>query len=144
MADLGWEDDDATWGGVELTSKEFNPVFVEGLNFFGLGLDATKALSVHIERKAVIHADGLIVMGGMVWPQILGPSGGIIQISLGASETPDGAIDYEGPYDFVIGTDTFLDFSITGKYLAIRFESTGVSGWTLQSYAIDYDVIGLH
>lgn len=144
MADLGWEDDDATWGGVELTSKEFNPVFVEGMNFHGLGLDATVALTSFIERKAVIHENGLVVMGGLVWPQILGPDGGIIGISLGASETPDGAIDYEGPYNFVIGTDTFLDFAVAGKYLAIRFESAGVSAWTLQSYIIDYKVIGIH
>ncbi len=144
MADLGWEDDDATWGGVALQSKDFLPVFLDGVNFFGLGIDATATLPIRLERKAVVHADGLPILGQMVWPQMEGPDGGIIQVSLGAAETPDGAITWEGPYNFVIGTDTFVDFSVSGKYLAIRFESTGVTTWTLQSYSIDYDVIGLH
>jgi len=142
--DPAWEDDDVVWGGTQLTSKELNPVFVEGVNFWGLGLDATAPLTVFLERMAVVHADGLVLLGGLVWPLVQGPSGGIIGISLGASETPEGAIDWEGPYDFIIGTDTFLDFMVTGKYLAIRFESTGVAAWSLQSYSIDYEVIGLH
>ncbi len=142
--DPAWEDDDVAWGGTELTSKEFSPVFVEGVNFHGLGLDGTVALDVHIERLALVHADGLVLLGGQVWPLITGPSGGIIGISLGASETPEGAVDWEGPYNFVIGEDTVVDFAVAGKYLAIRFESTGVTAWSLQSYSVDYKAIGLH
>lgn len=142
MADLGWEDDDATWKGVELKSRDFLPVFLDGTTFFGLGIDATNALEIVLERKAIIHEDGFVVQGQFVWPQILGPEGGIILITLGASDTPDGAITWEGPYDFVIGTDTFSDYIVEGKYLAIRFTSTGIASWTLQSYSIDYEIIG--
>ncbi len=144
MADLGWEDDDATWGGIELTSKDFAPVFLSGTDFYALGFDPTAALTTFIERIAVVHANGMPVLGQLVWPQILGPDGSTIQISLGASETPEGAIDWEGPYDFTIGEDTFVDFVVPGKYLAIRFASTGVAAWTLQSYSIDYVGIGIH
>lgn len=144
MVDLGWEDDDKSWGGVELTSKDFAPVFLDGVNFYALGFDPTATLEVFLERKAVLHANGVPLQGLMVWLQILGPDGSTIQISLGASETPDGAIDWEGPYDFTIGTDTFVDFLVAGKYLAIRFASTGVAAWTLQSYSIDYHALGLH
>ncbi|MCK5607404.1 hypothetical protein KAR91_36305 [Candidatus Pacearchaeota archaeon] len=144
MADLGWEDDDATWGGIELTSKDFAPVFLSTTDFYALGFDPTVALDSHIERIAVVHANGMPVLGQMVWPQILGPDGFAIQISLGASETPEGAIDWEGPYNFTIGEDTFVDFAVAGKYLAIRFASSGVAAWTLQSYSIDYVTIGIH
>lgn len=144
MADLGWEDDDALWGGVELTSKDFAPVYVNSTDFFALGYDPTVLLNAFLERKAVVHANGLPILGQMIWPQILGPDGQTIQISMGASQTPDGAIDWEGPYDFVIGTDTFVDFSVAGKYLAVRFASTAITAWTLQAYSIDYALLGLH
>lgn len=144
MPQATWEENDVTWGGSLLTSKNFLPAMLDGLTFFSPGNDAAISLDVYIERKAVVHENGLIVQGQLVWPQFLGPDGGIVLISLGAADTPDGAVTWEGPYNFVLGTDTFLDFLVTGKYLAIRFESSTVSGWTLQSYIIDYDVIGLN
>ncbi len=144
MADLGWEDDDVTWGGLELTSKVFSPVFLDGTQFYLLGYDPTTALNAYVERESVVHENGLPLLGTFVWPQILGPDGGIISISLGGAEVPDGAVAWEGPYDFVIGTDTFADFMVEGKYLAIRFESTGIAPWTLQSYSIDYEILGQH
>lgn len=142
MVDLGWEDDDASWGGIELTSKDFAPVFLDGTDFYVLGFDPEAALTSFLERKSVVHEDGRPLLGLMVWPQVLGPDGFAIQIWLGGAETPDGAITWEGPYDFTIGTDTFVDFAIAGKYLAIRFASTGVPAWTLQSYSIDYEITG--
>lgn len=142
--DLGWEDDDVTWGGIELGSKDFAPVILDGAGFKILGFDPTAPLDVFLERKSVVNERGAALLGLSVWPQIIGPTGEIIKISLGGHETPDGAIDYEGPYDFIIGQDTFVDFAVAGKYLAIRFESIGVPVWTLQSFDIAYEIIGRH
>jgi len=142
--DLGWEDDDVTWGGVELGSKDFAPVYLDGVGFKILGFDPTVPLDVFVERRAAVYNKGAALLGLSVWPQIIGPTGHKIQIFLGGHETPEGAIDYEGPYDFTIGEDTFIDFAVAGKYLAIRFESTGVPVWTLQSYDIAYEIIGRH
>ncbi len=61
---------------------------------------------------------------------------------LGGSESPDGPVDWEGPYDFVIGQDHKVDFAVAGNYLAVRFQSSGVPVWTLQAYGIEYEVIG--
>lgn len=144
MADLGWEDDDVTWGGVELSSKDFAPILLFGDSFYILGHATSAALSSYVERKAIVHVPGKVVIGREVWPQITGPEGEIIKISLGSHDTPDGGITWEGPYDFVIGSTEFLDFAVTGRYLAVRFESTTVPSWKLQSYVIDYEITGEH
>ena len=144
MADLGWEDDDVTWGGALLSSKNFAPVFPVANNFFILGYDGAVPLNMFVERKAILMVPGRTLLGTRVWPQIIGPAGATIQISLGAHDKPDGAITWEGPYDFMIDMDEEQDFAISGRYLAIRFESSGVPVWTLQSYLLEYAILGQH
>lgn len=142
MADVAWSDWISAWGGVDLTSKDFAPVYAQSTNFYILGYDPGSALDTSFERNSVLQSQGRPLLGKAVWPQIIGPTDGVVSISLGGSETTEGAIDWEGPYDFIIGTDTFVDFAVAGRYLSIKFESTGVAGWSLQSYDIEYEVIG--
>ena len=143
MADLGWEDDDLSWGGIQLTSKNFAPVMINGDEFAILGQDPTASIDAFIERKGLIHVPGFVVEGGFVFPQIVGASGTVVQISLGAHDHPDSGIDYE-TQNFTIGVDEFVDFAVSGRYLAIKFESSGIPSWKLQSYKITYEVIGQH
>ena len=76
-----------------------------------------------------------------VFPKISAPNGFTLSISLGASDTPDGTVDWEGPYDFTVGTDLKVDFMVSGKYLAIRFEETSDQPWELAGYTLDMDII---
>lgn len=140
--DYSWEDDDITWGGVELASRDFAPMFLQGDTFKVYGYGLSVYLDVYLERTGIVLERGKEIEVGYVYPHITGPVGSTVQISLGSHETPEGAIDWEGPYDFSIGEDTFVDFSIAGNYLAIRFESSGIPVWALQSYDIEYRVIG--
>ena len=142
--DLGWEDDDVTWGGLQLTSKDFAPVSITADEFYILGQAADRQLDFFLERKALVYVPGRVVLGLRVQPDIVGPEGSAVQISLGSHNVVDGAIDWEGPYDFVIGLDTFVDFAVSGKYLAVKFESEDISPWTLQSYTVEYEIIGKH
>lgn len=144
MADLGWEDDDVTWGGAQLSSKNFAPIFPVADEFFILGYDSEQPLDMFVERRAVLMMPGRTLLGSAIWPEVIGPSEGVIQISLGAHDTPDSAIDWEGPYNFTIGVDEKVDFVVSGRYLAVRFESTAVPVWTLQSYTLEYRVLGVH
>jgi hypothetical protein len=142
--DLGWEADDVPWGGVDLSSKDFAPVYVNGTEFYLLGGDNSLALPIFLERRVAVQSGGQAMLGLAVWPQIIGPTGHDIEILLGGSETPEGPIDWEGPYNFTIGEDNFVDFAVAGNYLHIRFQSAGVPVWTLQNYGIEYEVIGRH
>jgi len=140
--DLGWEDDDVTWGGLQLTSKDLVPVAVVEQSFFLVGQATNAPLALFLERQAVVYEPGFVVLGTKIIPDIEGADGYTIQISLGGHRTLSGAVDWEGPYDFVIGEDDFADFAVSGKYLAVKFESTGVPQWTLQSYTIEYEIVG--
>ena len=144
MADLGWEDDDAPWGGTELSSKEFVPVYVKLTDFYALGYDSSIALDSYVERLNLLHVPGAIVEVGYFWPQIIGPVGYTVQVYMGASDTPDGSVLWEGPYDFTIGEDQYVDFCISGRYISLRVESTGAPSWKFQGYDLDYEIIGQH
>lgn len=144
-AGLGWEDDDVTWGGLQLSSKDFAPIFIaDGTAFYAFGYNSEAPLDVFLERRAALTARGKPVLLRSVWPHIEGPKGYDIQIWAGGHETPQGEIDWEGPYNFTIGEDTFTDFLVSGRYIAIRFSSSGTPVWSLQSYDLEFEVIGVN
>lgn len=138
-----WEDDDVLWGGLQLGSKNRAPIFVDGTQFYILGRGTEIYLDSYIERKAAVYANGLTLLGRGIYPQITGAKGQVIQISLGGHDLPEGEVDWEGPYDFTIGEDVRIDFQVSGKYLATKFESSLVSRWQLQSFDVDYEVVGI-
>lgn len=141
---LGWEDNDAPWGGVDLSSKDFAPLFTVGDSFYILGYDSAGPLNFLLERRAIISGRGKYIQGHAIWPEIVGPTGYTLKVSMGSHNTPEGGILWEGPYDFTIGTHEFVDFAVTGRYLAIKFESVAVPVWKLQSIDIDYSFVGNH
>jgi hypothetical protein len=142
--DPTWEEDDAPWGGQLLGAKDLTPVYSIDESFYALGQGFDKPLECYFERRAVVFDKGLALIGRFVFPQIIGPSQGSVWISLGGHNTPDGQVDWEGPYEFKIGEDVSVDFAVAGRYLAIRFESTDTSVWGLQSFDIDYEITGVY
>lgn len=68
--------------------------------------------------------------------------GGPVEIMLGSHTTPDGAITWQGPKLFNPATDREVTFDVVGPYIAIRFQSTGITPWELVSYALDIELIG--
>ena len=141
-SDLGWEDDDVTWGGLQLTSTDAAPVGVSDSAFYIIGQDKAHGKTLSLIRNAAVYEVGQVVLGHKVILDIDGPSGYVIGVYLGSHQNVDDAIDWEGPYDFEIGKDSFVDFAVSGKYLALRISSYQVPTWTLQSYTIEYEIVG--
>jgi len=52
-----------------------------------------------------------------------------------------GAVTWDGPNDFIVGTDDKIDVAISGRFLCVRIEETGSIGWELSGYTLDLDVI---
>lgn len=107
--------------------------FVErkGLTIVGLSRDGN-----------IISDETLIKMTASVWPRIKAVDGTVIQVSLGVHSSPEGTVTYTGPKDFTVGTDVQLDFVVTGRYLAIKFEETLNVEWELQGYKIELTPLG--
>ena len=51
-------------------------------------------------------------------------------------------VTWASPQTFTPGTDIKVDFSVGGKLLAVRFESTADVDWELDGYDIDLAVTG--
>ena len=137
--DPAWEDDEATWGGASLGSKSFAPIFIQDNTFAIFNRSGASYVNAFLERRALLSAEGAGFLGKGIYPQVKGAKGTVLKVSMGGHDEIDGAVDWEGPYDFVIGEDTFVDFEVEGQYLAVRFESEGIPNWKLLSYRVEYE-----
>lgn len=76
-----------------------------------------------------------------VYPKLTAPSAVTVRISVGMQETLDGAVTWDGPHDFVVGTDVKVDVAISGKFLCLRIEDNSSVPWEFTGYAVDLDII---
>lgn len=76
-----------------------------------------------------------------LFPKISAPSSMTLQISIGMQDTLNGPVTWDGPHDFIVGTDVKVDVAISGKFLCLRFEDTEEVPWVFSGYAVDLDVI---
>lgn len=76
-----------------------------------------------------------------IYPKIEAADGTVINIYAGASNVPGGGVSWQGPFQYIVGTHVKADFALSGKYLAVKFEDTGSTAWSLTGYDLDLDVI---
>lgn len=152
----GWDDSLREWNDADAIYSESKPIMVQGTKFFQAdnGLDfGGQPIRVSLTRTAltVLGRDrsgnwkvdpGIIKEVTGLWPMIRGVPGTVIKISVGGQPTPDEPIRWEGPRDFIVGTDFFLDFIVSDRYISVRFESEGQRPWELLSYDLDLEVVG--
>jgi hypothetical protein len=155
-----WDSQGIVWGEANAAFTQRYPVFTVGAAFYrgenGTTFANASNVSVILERTGLaitgrnmrgeIKSDPSVrkkVTG--IWPQIVGTAGDVVQISIGAHETPGGAVAWQGPRSFTIGTSDFVDFDeIEGPYIAVRFASTGMRSWRLLAYDLDIEAVGEH
>lgn len=151
-----WETDNQPWGAADFAYAANKPVMIIGNEFFQADRDLRFG---EISLRAVLMRSGLTIMGRdrfgnwksdprsmkeaqKLWPIIRGTPGTIISVYLGAQEATDDPIFWEGPFPYIIGTTVFCDFTVTGRYLAVRFESQDAEPWELLSYDLDLEFVG--
>lgn len=71
-----------------------------------------------------------------IWPRMEG--NGAVSVYVGAQARPDDAVTWSGPFSFTPGTDEKIDCRVNGRYIGVRFESTGNVEWSLSGYDIEY------
>jgi len=151
-----WESDDAIWGQPPLIHAKNWPVFVKGTSFYQAEItgkfDKTP-VRVIVERTGltILGRDrqgnwkvdaGIIKFVSGVWPLFRGVPGTKVLIYVGGQMSTEDPIDWEGPYECIIGQTNFIDFTVSGRYIALRFESLGEAPWELPSYDLDVSVVG--
>lgn len=77
-----------------------------------------------------------------VRPRIEANPGTQINIYLGAQDDLEQAVEWNAPVPFIVGQDLRVDDEVSGRYLAVRFESTTIVSWRMKQFDMDVDVLG--
>lgn len=77
-----------------------------------------------------------------LWPRIDGANGAQISVSVGAAEAPDSSPVYQAAQTFVVGTSNKIDALVSGRYLAVKFESESQARWRLRGFELDVAPLG--
>lgn len=75
-----------------------------------------------------------------IQPHVVGD--GVLNISLGSQMYQDQPITWKGPYPFTIGQQYKVDCRVSGRLLAVKFESTSEANWSLNGYTLEMDLVG--
>ncbi|RKZ92543.1 MAG: hypothetical protein DRQ40_08610, partial [Gammaproteobacteria bacterium] len=77
-----------------------------------------------------------------IYPTITGLQGDIINVQVAGTSIPGQPIPWSTPQPFTIGVDTLeslkIDAMSYGRYLNIRFSSTGGAPWEIHRIGIEY------
>tara|TARA_R110000851_G_scaffold155159_1_gene297504 strand:+ start:45 stop:1586 length:1542 start_codon:yes stop_codon:yes gene_type:complete len=112
------------------TIDDFDTQFGAGLSFKveRTGLDFDQLLQTPTNSIKFISE---------LLPQITGS--GDVDITLGFSSSPEGAVTWGDPSTYTIGTDYKADFRNSGRYPAWRFEGSGEGNFQLSG--MDFNVV---
>ena len=76
-----------------------------------------------------------------VWPKMSGSSS--VNVYVGAQMSTEDSVTWEGPYTFDPDTQSKVPVRVTGKYIGVKFESTGDQTWRLDGYSLDVQNAGI-
>lgn len=75
-----------------------------------------------------------------VW---INASGGVFRVRVGAQDTPEGDITWAAYADFDPSTDDYVDFNLSGKFMAIEFNhNTDAAPFRIEGYELDIHPLG--
>lgn len=101
------------------------------------------AQTTRLERKGMhLDAPEVVKLIRGVRPRIDGDTGATVSVYVGASMDVDAEPTWAGPYTFTIGSTLKVDTLVSGRWAAVRFESSAANKWSLRSFDIDYVLTG--
>lgn len=142
-----WDSDLTAWNGPDYT-PDTSRVMMGSADQKLFLLDSSASFDgalpdAFLERRGMsFNAPERIKLVTGIRPRIVGNRGGTVIVRLGAADTPDGEPIWSAPLTFVIGSTLKLDRFISGRYLAVRFETGTAYTWRLDGYSIDVSDAG--
>lgn len=77
-------------------------------------------------------------------PRIKGVNGDTVVIKIGSADDPNIDPTYQSTMSHTIGTTVNNDCFVSGRYIAIRFESGTAAQWRLEAFDVDVEVNGMY
>ena len=140
--DAPWDSDLTAWNGPDFTPDTARVMMASAATKLYL-LDASASFDgvlpdAYLERIGLsFDAPERIKLVSGIRPRIIGNQGGTVIVRLGAANGPDDEPKWGKPITFTIGTSLKLDRFISGRYLAIRFETGTAFSWKLDGFSLD-------
>lgn len=91
------------------------------------------------EPKPLHHA---VKQVRSVWPRMTIRKAGSVNIYVGYQDDPLDTPVYSGPFPFNPANQRKIDCRVTGRFIAIKFESNSDLGWRLDSFGVEADIVG--
>lgn len=133
-----WDSDLTAWNGPDYTPDTARVMMGSADNKLYL-LDASASFNgvlpdAYLERTGISFdaPDRIKLMTGIL-PRITGNNGGTVNIRLGWSNNPGDAPVYNAAKPYTIGQSLRVDDFVSGRYLAIRFETGTAFSWKLDA-----------
>ena len=149
-----WASDTETWDA-DATPWNFNEYTqaAERLMLASTGTkiylaDASKTFAgsnftAYMQREGMaFDAPEVVKLVKGLRPRFDAPVGTTINVYLGGAMDMATGTTWSGPYPYTVGTTYKVDGFASGRYIAVKFESTGAVSWRLKSYDIDIDQQG--
>ena len=78
------------------------------------------------------------------YPKVESNAGTTLQVRLGGSDVPGGAITWSQPFDFIKGSQERVDAFAQGKYISFELSSSGQGPWQLIGFDLEVEIRGYH
>ena len=109
----------------------------------------TSNMSCFIERTGLtMDAQGqpnqsMVKHVTSIWPKMSVSEETDVNVYVGSSMSSEEAIAWEGPYTFNPDEQSKVSVRVSGKYIGVKFESTGDQTWRLDGYSLDVSNAGI-
>ena len=109
----------------------------------------TSNMSCFIERTGLtMDAQGqpnqsMVKHVTSIWPKMSVSEETDVNVYVGSSMSSEEAIAWEGPYTFNPDEQSKVSVRVSGKYIGVKFESTGDQTWRLDGYSLDVQNAGI-
>ena len=77
-----------------------------------------------------------------MWPRIDAVAGTVIDIRAGGADSPGAAITFGPTVSFIVGTDTFVDLNVQGKFITFEFSSITRAVWRMGQFDVELQITG--
>ena len=148
-----WKDDPRIWNEAEYSETANGLVMSAPIDGHMYEVNASHSndgvpIEAYVERLAWVLGgeQGMWsnVLVQAIYPHITGSPGDVVRVHISATMTPDEPVSWQSVEDYIIPSGGFDDIKIDclayGRYLNVRFSSTGGSPWQLHRIGAQYVV----
>lgn len=142
-----WDDDSTAWDSSEYAQTASRLLLGSAdtkiyLTDSGKSFNGTPFMAYAEHMDMTLGDAGVRKMVKSVRPRIDALPGKVINVYIGTRDRLADAVAYAGPYPFTVGTDDKITCRVSGRFHAIKFETSINLKWRMAAYDIEWEALG--